>query len=57
MKRSLDTEDASFNLDSMINELLDRLDDALPEQDVELPEVEVLADRYSWVRAWGPPTH
>lgn len=54
MKNERLVDDAAFNIDSMIDELLNRLDDFQADREVDLPEVEELAAPYPWVKAWMP---
>ena len=54
MKHECPVDDAAFNIDSMIDELLNRLDDFQADREVDLPEVEELAAPYPWVKAWMP---
>lgn len=54
MRRDRDDDFAAVDLDTMIRELLDRLDDAPADREPDFPEVEEIAAPYPWVKAWMP---
>ena len=57
MTHEPDLETVALNIDSMIEDLLNRLDDIQADREADLPEVEELTARYYWTRTWGPPAN